>query len=75
MVRQISPAQPGSMNRLMHTREAGGFVESTTDGVPLSQPMSFNGSTDVVSYDPATFTISTPAPTGAFVQTSVFAGW
>jgi len=42
--------------------------------IPLSQPMSFNGETEVVSCDPATFTISTPAPTGAIVQTLVFAG-
>ncbi len=42
--------------------------------MPLSQPMSFNGATEVVSCDPATFTISTPAPTGPIVQTLVFAG-
>ena len=42
--------------------------------MPLGQPMSFNGATEVVSCDPATFTISTPAPTGPIVQTLVFVG-
>ena len=41
---------------------------------PLEQPISLNGSAEVVSCDPATFTISTPAPTGAIVQTLVLAG-
>jgi len=42
--------------------------------IPLSQPVSWDGETEVVSCDPATFTISTQAPTGAIVQTLVFAG-
>ncbi len=51
-----------------------GFVTVFGSPIPLSLPMSFDGATDVVSCDPATFTISTPAPTGAIVQTLVFAG-
>lgn len=51
-----------------------GFVTVFGSPIPLSQPMSFNGATDVLSCDPASFTISTPAPTGAIVQTLVFAG-
>lgn len=51
-----------------------GSVTVFGSAIPLSSPMSFNGETEVVSCDPATFTISTPAPTGAIVQTLVFAG-
>jgi hypothetical protein len=51
-----------------------GSVTVFGSAIPLSPPMSLGGETEVVSCDPATFTISTPAPTGAIVQTLVFAG-
>ena len=49
-------------------------ISGTPIPLPPSEAMSFGGESEVVSCDPATFTISTPAPTGAMVQTLVFAG-
>lgn len=51
-----------------------GSVTVFGSAFPLGPPMSFGGDTEVVSCDPATFTISTSSPAGPIEHTLVFAG-
>jgi hypothetical protein len=72
---QFSVSSEGTTLTVSETsNDITGSVTVFGSAILLSPPMSFDGETEVVSCDPATFTISTPAPTGAIVQTLVFVG-